>query len=64
MFYSVKLKVELDSGKKVKQQYLVEATSVTEAEVIAAKEFAQDGLTYTVSDINETNFKGVLGYKE
>lgn len=64
MYYAVKVKVELPSGKSQKKAWLVNATSVTEAEVKAARKFADDGITYTVSDINETNFVGYIGDDE
>lgn len=60
-YYTVKVKLESELSKKViKESYLVQATSVIEAETIIAKDFANSALEYTVSDVIETNYKGVF----
>jgi hypothetical protein len=63
-FYAVKVHVifDDDNGKPKKQveYYLVEAVSVTDAEVIINEEFRTFVGEFEVKSVNETNFVEVL----
>jgi len=65
MLYSVKVKFQHPMEKKAtKETYIVEADSVTEAEIRVAEDFKDSGLSITVSDVNETQFKKVIKREE
>ena len=67
-FYAVKVHVvfEDDNGKPKKQveYYLVEAVSVTDAEVITNEEFKSFVGEFEVKSVNETRFVEVLSAGE
>jgi uncharacterized Zn finger protein len=67
-FYQVRVQVttEDDNGKQKKQVelYLVEAVSVTDAEVITNKEFESTNVEFEVKGVNETKFVDVLSATE
>lgn len=63
-YYTAKvvLKVEQDSGaiKKVTELYLVDAVSVTDAEVKVNKEFEGERSEFEVTSISETKIVKVI----
>ena len=63
-FYQVKVHVvfEDDNGKQKKnaEYYLVEAVSVTDAEVITNEEFKNSSVEFEVKSVNETKYVEVL----
>jgi hypothetical protein len=63
-YYIVKVKVhhEDDKGKvkKVTEQYLVDAVSVTDAEVKVTKEFFGSSIEFEVSAVIETKLVKVI----
>jgi len=67
-FYQVKVHVifEDDNGKRKKQVeiYLVEAVSVTDAEVIVNKEFESTNVEFEVKSVNQTKIVEVLSATE
>lgn len=66
-FYQVNVELlsETDKGKpkKIREQYLVWATSCLDAETITTKKFVDEGntLDFTVKSVKETKFLEVLG---
>ncbi len=60
-FYAVQVAIEVEDAKgkikKQKENYLVDAMSVTEAEAKLVKKFVSEGvnLEYEVVKVNETN---------
>lgn len=60
-FYAVQVAIEVEDAKgkikKQKENYLVDAMSVTEAEAKLVKKFTSEGvnLEYEVVKVNETN---------
>lgn len=67
-FYQVKVHVifEDDNGKQKKntEYYLVEAVSVTDAEVITNEEFRNTNVEFEVKSVNETRIVNVLAATE
>jgi len=57
-YYAVKVVMQLE--KKVTEQYLVDAVSVTDAEVKVTKDFEGVGFDYTIKSVVETNIVKVL----
>lgn len=54
MYYRVKVKVAIDTGKGVKtnsEYYLVEALSVTDAEATTVKDLSNDGIEFEVVEV-------------
>ena len=65
MYYSAKVQVimepdEKGKQKKVTENYLVEAVSVTDAEVIVTKYYAGTMQEFRVKSVSETNILGIL----
>ena len=58
----VKLTMEHESGKiqKVTEKYLVEAVSVTDAEAIVNKDFANDSVEFEVVEVKKSDVIKVL----
>jgi len=62
-WYSVKVKVITDNGKttkKVTEQYLVNAVSVSDGEVKIHELFKSSGLEYEVSSVTATKILEVI----
>ena len=56
MYYRVKVKVAIDTGKGVKtnsEYYLVEALSVTDAEATTVKDLSNDGIEFDVVEVKK-----------
>lgn len=65
MFYNAKVEFEIETGKnsktkKVREAYLVEAVSVTDAETIVHKRFESDGVPFEVKSVTTSNVIEVL----
>ena len=58
MYWSVTIEFEGDS-KNYKENYLVQAETITEVESICARKF-QDSLPSRIVKASETNFKAIL----
>lgn len=64
-FYTAKVEFEIETGKqskskKVKETYLVEAVSVTDAETIVHKKFGSDPIPFEVKSVTASNIIEVL----
>lgn len=46
--------------KKIKEKYLIKATSPTDAEVIVTKEFEGSNIVFRIVDMKELNFVRVV----
>jgi hypothetical protein len=57
-YYLVKVTLLLE--KKVKEQYLVEAVSVTDAEASVVKDFSNFGQDYEITSVSETAIVKVI----
>ena len=58
MYYLARVKVATDNGKKVtwkKEAYLVNAVSVTDAEAIVNKDFADDMVEFEVVEVKKSD---------
>ena len=64
MYYRVKVKVGVDTGKGVNynsEYYLVEAQSVTDAEGTTVHDFTDDGIEFEVVEVKKSEICKVLG---
>jgi|TARA_Y100000592_G_scaffold45137_1_gene71649 mannose/fructose/N-acetylgalactosamine-specific phosphotransferase system component IIB len=64
MYYRVKVKVGVDTGKGVKynsEYYLVEAQSVTDAEATTVQDLTDDGIEFEVVEVKKSEICKVLG---
>jgi|TARA_R110001592_G_scaffold319013_1_gene596280 hypothetical protein len=63
MYYLARVKVATDNGTKVtwkKEAYLVSAVSVTDAEAIVNKDFANDSVEFEVVEVKKSDVIKVL----
>jgi|TARA_B100001094_G_C17882734_1_gene647704 hypothetical protein len=63
MYYRVKVKVAIDTGKGVKtnsEYYLVEALSVTDAEATTVKDLSDDGIEFEVVEVKKSEICKIL----
>ena len=63
MYYQVRVKIAIDSGKGVKharEQYLVEAASVTDAEAVTTLEMTEGGVEFEVVEVKKSDICKVL----
>ena len=63
MYYLARVKVATDNGKKVtwkKEAYLVNAVTVTDAEAIVNKDFADDMVEFEVVEVKKSDVIKVL----
>ena len=63
MYYLARVKVATDTGKKItwkKEAYLVDAVSVTEAEVKVKEDFSNSVIEYEVVDVKKSDVIKVL----
>jgi len=63
MYYQVRVKIAIDTGKGVKQakeQYLVEAASVTDAEAVTTLEMTEGGVDFEVVEVKKSDICKVL----
>jgi len=63
MYYRVKVKIATDTGKGVKynsEYYLVEAVSVTDAEVKTVKDLSDDAVDFEVVEVKKSEICKVL----
>tara|TARA_R110000744_G_scaffold71722_6_gene144576 strand:+ start:1065 stop:1256 length:192 start_codon:yes stop_codon:yes gene_type:complete len=63
MYYLAKVKIATDTGKGVKwirEVYLVEGVSVTDAEAIINKEFEGDTTEFEVTEVKKSDVVKVL----
>jgi len=63
MYYQVKVKIAIDTGKGVKhakEEYLVEATSVTDAEAVTTKDMIDGGIEFEVVEVKKSQICKVL----
>lgn len=65
MYYKAKVKcrIEQDNGKiqKVTEEYLVDAVSVTDVEVIITQEYQGVAFDWEITSVSETKVAKVLG---
>jgi len=63
-YYQVKVSIETENEdgkvKKIKENYLIQAVSVTDAEVKMAEHFKNIQMDYTVKSISESNVVDVI----
>jgi hypothetical protein len=63
MYYRVKVKIAMDTGKGVKynsEYYLVEALSVTDAEATTVKDLSDDSVDFEVIEVKKSEICKVL----
>tara|TARA_R110000787_G_scaffold216408_2_gene325523 strand:- start:957 stop:1148 length:192 start_codon:yes stop_codon:yes gene_type:complete len=63
MYYLAKVKIATDTGKGVKwirEVYLIEGVSVTDAEAIINKEFEGDTTEFEVTEVKKSDVVKVL----
>ena len=64
MYYRVKVKVGVDTGKGVKynsEYYLVEAQSVTDAEATTVQDLTDYGIEFELVEVKKSEICKVLG---
>tara|TARA_R100001443_G_scaffold29410_1_gene42636 strand:- start:3785 stop:3976 length:192 start_codon:yes stop_codon:yes gene_type:complete len=63
MYYQVKVKIAIDTGKGVKhskEEYLVEASSVTDAEACTTQDMVDGGIEFEVVEVKKSQICKVL----
>jgi hypothetical protein len=63
MYYQVRVKIAIDTGKGVKhakEEYLVEASSVTDAEATTTLDMVDGGVEFEVVEVKKSQICKVL----